>query len=41
MIEGLHVACGPEAVVVAADRPLRTLSSAVLRGGLRPRRAPS
>lgn len=34
MIEGLHVACGPEAVVVAADRPLRTLSSAVLRGGL-------
>ncbi len=34
MIPGLHVECGPEAVVVAADRPLRALSSAVLRGGL-------
>lgn len=34
MIPGLHVESGPEAVVVAADRPLRALSSAVLRGGL-------
>lgn len=33
MIQGLHVESGPEAVVVAADQPLRTLSSAVLRGG--------
>lgn len=34
MIPGLHVECGREAVVVTADRPLRALSSAVLRGGL-------
>lgn len=39
MIAGLHVESGPEAVVVAADRPLRTLSSAVLRGGLAEARA--
>ena len=39
MIAGLHVESGPEAVVVAAVRPLRTLSSAVLRGGLAEARA--
>jgi len=39
MIAGLHVESGPEAVVVAADRPLRALSSAVRRGGLAQARA--
>jgi iron complex transport system ATP-binding protein len=34
MIPGLHVESGPEAVLVTADRPLHTLSSAVRRGGL-------
>lgn len=39
MIPGIHVERGPEAVVVAADRPLRALSSAVLGGGLAETRA--
>jgi iron complex transport system ATP-binding protein len=34
MIPGLRVAIDERAVVVAAERPLRVLSSAVLRGGL-------
>ena len=34
MIPGLRVTIDERAVVVAAERPLRMLSSAVLRGGL-------
>jgi adenosylcobinamide amidohydrolase len=34
MIPGLRVTIDERAVVVAAERPLRILSSAVLRGGL-------
>jgi adenosylcobinamide amidohydrolase len=34
MLPGLRVAIDTRAVVVAAERPLRVLSSAVLRGGL-------